>query len=447
MESKERGQPPRYVILILASFFGVTGLASASVAVATPDLVTGLGAGLDAGALVVSLYALANAVGSPVFGRLGDAYGLRAPLLVGVGLMVAGVVVGASAPTIEVLLVGRVIQGIGASALPALSLAVVQVIYPIEDRPAALSAYSGLGGMFNAVGPVVGGLIVVGVGWRPVVLLPVLILIAIPLLLPHLPEGRGTGRIDLTGGLLVTLAASGLVLVVQAPRLGTVPALVGAALLGAGAPLVIRHVNAHPDGFAPKVLVTNRAVVLTILASMGIPAAWFSMLVAIPAGMAVQGYDGLAIGVAMLPGAAMGLVAPRVLGPLLARRGPVWSLVLSNLVVALALLLTAWGLASAQVPAMAAGFAMLIATLSLGQPASIDIVAHASPDEMRGVAMGLMTFSFLLGGSLGGAYVGGVSAFIGFDGAVLLLSVVPLLGLLAVRAIPESAVRPAVEPA
>lgn len=109
--------PPKYVIFLLANFFGITGLSSAAVAVATPDLVLGLGSSLETGALVVSVYALALAVGSPVFGRLGDAYGLRVPLLVGTALMVLGVVVGATAPTIEVLLTGRLLQGIGASAL------------------------------------------------------------------------------------------------------------------------------------------------------------------------------------------------------------------------------------------------------------------------------------------------------------------------------------------
>ena len=98
-------------------------------------------------------------------------------------------------------------------------------------------------------------------------------------------------------------------------------------------------------------------------------------------------------------------------------------------------------------PAMALGFAMLIAMLSLGQPASIDIVSRVTSEHVRGVAMGLMTSSFLLGGSLGGAYVGGVSGLIGFNGAVLLLSVVPLLGILAVRAIPEHELRPVAEAA
>lgn len=433
--------PPRYLIIVLASFFGVTGLASASVAVATPDLVTDLGASLDTGALVVSVYALANAVCSPVFGRLADAYGLRGPLLLGVGFMVLGVVIGALAPTIEVLLAGRVLQGIGAAALPALSLAILHLLYSGEHRPVALSAYSGIGGMFNAVGPVVGGLIVVQLGWRPVVLLPVIILLAVPLLWPYMPRARGSGSIDVTGGVLVSLAATGLVLVVQAPRLGVLSGLVGAALVGAAAPALVRHINRNPTGFAPKVLVTNSVVMLAVLSSMGIPAAWFSMLVAIPAGMAVLGHDALAVGVAMLPGAVTGLVGPRLLGPLLARRGPLWALTVSNVVVSVALVLTGWGLASGMVPALAVGFALLIAMLSLGQPAAIEIVSHVSPEDVRGVAMGLMTFSFLLGGSLGGAYLGGASALVGFDGAILVLAVVPLLGLLAVRGIPVTAVR------
>lgn len=317
----------------------------------------------------------------------------------------------------------------------------MHVLYTGKARPLALSAYSGLGGMFNAVGPIIGGVLVGLVGWRPVVLLPAFIILALPFVWSFLPAGRGTGVIDLTGGVIVTIAATGLLLVVQMPRTGVTLGILGAVLIAAAAPLLVRHISRNPFGFAPKVLVANRVIMLAVLGSMGIPAAWFSLLVAIPAGMAVQGYDGLAIGVAMLPGACTGLLAPRVLGRLLAQRGPLWSLTTSNLVVALALLLSAWGLASERVLPLAVGFALLIGMLSLGQPASISIVSHVAPDEVRGVAMGLLTFSFLLGGSLGGAYLGGMSALLGFDAAILILVIVPLLGVWAVRSIPEHSVR------
>ena len=85
-----------------------------------------LGVGVGVAAWTISLYALMLAVTTAVYGRVSDLVGVRIPLLVGIGLMTAGALVAALAPTFGVLLVARLFQGAGAAAVPTLGVADAQ---------------------------------------------------------------------------------------------------------------------------------------------------------------------------------------------------------------------------------------------------------------------------------------------------------------------------------
>ena len=85
---------------LLAALFGVTGLGSAAVAVVLPVIALDLELTAGRAALVVSCYSLALAVGSALDGRLGDHFGIRAPLVTGLGLMVTAAVLRAVMPAL-----------------------------------------------------------------------------------------------------------------------------------------------------------------------------------------------------------------------------------------------------------------------------------------------------------------------------------------------------------
>jgi MFS family permease len=305
-------------------------MGSAGVAVALPALDADLGLSTGGSAWVISVYALTLAVATAVYGRVADLTGSRLPLVFGVSLMTGGALLGALAPTFGVLLTARLLQGAGAASVPVLGMAIVSARYTGKVRANALGQVAGLAAAVGALGPLAGGLVEDLVGWRGAVALPALGLLVVPALWRATPtEGSGS-RLDLLGAVLVAATASGLVLLVQSPSSGAVVAATGAALLALGFPLVALRVRRRPEGFLPRAVMTEPAVVRSSLAASAMPAGWFALLIAVPSVLAARGWEPVHIGLALVPSAVTGFLAPRVAGPVLARIGPARSLVVSG---------------------------------------------------------------------------------------------------------------------
>ena len=77
----------------------------------------------------------------------------------------------------------------------------------------------------------------------------------------------------------------------------------------------------RPEGFLPKAVIREPVVVRSALAASAVPAAWFALLIAVPAVLAAEGWTPLQVGLALVPSAVTGFLAPRLAGPLLARLG------------------------------------------------------------------------------------------------------------------------------
>jgi MFS family permease len=387
------------VAALVGLLFGLAGMGSAAVAVTLPAIADDLELTTGGVSWVISLYALMLAVTTAVYGRAADLAGIRLPLLVGVGLMAGSAVLGCLAPNVEVLLAARVLQGAGAAAVPVLGMAIVSARYDGAVRTTALGQVAGTAAAVSALGPLAGGLLADLAGWRAVVALPALGLLVVPALWRALPTQGSGARLDLLGAALVAGTAAGLVLLVQSPASGVVVATAGALLLALGVPAVAAWVHRRPEGFLPRRVVREPVVVRSALAASAVPAAWFALLIAVPAVLAAEGWTPLQVGLALVPSAVTGFLAPRLAGPLLARLGP-----------AVVLVTLAFG---------------------LGQPALMAAVGDAVPADVRGVALGIATLVFLVGGGVGSAVVGGVGEALGVDRSLLLLAALPLLGSLA----------------
>ena len=92
------------------------------------------------------------AVTTAVYGRVSDLVGVRLPLTVGIGLMTAGALVAAFAPSYNVLLVARMFQGAGAAAVPTLGIAVLSARYDGEVRGLALGRLAGMAASVSCSG-------------------------------------------------------------------------------------------------------------------------------------------------------------------------------------------------------------------------------------------------------------------------------------------------------
>jgi MFS family permease len=421
----------RRISVLLGLLFGLAGMGSSSAAVALPLMADDLGVGVGVGAWTISLYVLMLAVTTAVYGRVSDLVGIRLPLIFGVALMVGGALVSAFAPNFGTLLVARMFQGAGAAAIPTLGVALLSRRYDGAVRGLALGRLAGMAAAVSCLGPFIGGAVENAFGWRAVMALPILGALVLPFLW-HALAGGGTGaRLDLVGAVLVAGTAGGLVLLVQSPTTGAAVAVVGLLLLVLGAPAVAFRVRHRPCGFLPLSVVRNGTVVRSALAAAAVPAAWFALLIAVPAVLVGHGWEAWEVGLLLIPSAVFALFVPRIVGPLLARIGAANALAISGVTASAALLLAAIGTALLLPVVLAVSVSLVTIAFGLGQPAMSAAVGDAVQVDVRGVALGVATLLFLVGGSVGSAVVAGLGDVLGVPASVGLLAVLPVLGLIA----------------
>jgi MFS family permease len=420
----------RRTALVLGLLFGLAGMGSSAAALALAPMAEAYGVGMGAAAWSISLYALTFGVGTAVYGRVADLQGPRVPMLVGLSLMTFGALVAALAPAFELHLAGRLLQGAGAAAVPTLGAAIVTARYAGAAKSTALLRLAGVAAAITSVGPLAAGLLVDTVGWRFAIALPILGVLVVPLLWSSMHVGGTGARLDLVGAVLTALAAGGVVLLLQSPATGPAVALAGALLIAVGTPAVAVWVRRRPDGFLPLAVIRNPRVVRSAVAAAAIPATWFALLVAIPAVLLADGWTPWQVGLALVPSGVVGLVTPRVAGPLLARTPAAAALAFGGATATVALVAAAAG-AGLGSPVLLV-VAPLVATIAfgVGQPALTAAVAESVAADVRGVALGVATLVFMVGGSVGSAVVGGLGGSIGVAESMLALTTLPLLGLL-----------------
>ncbi|RYY48212.1 MAG: MFS transporter, partial [Actinomycetales bacterium] len=147
---------------------GMAFLDGSIVNLALPAIDGDLDAGVAGLQWTVNAYTLTLAALILVGGSLGDRWGRRRVFLVGVVWFAVASLACALAPTIEVLVAARGLQGVGGALLTPGSLAIISASIHPDDRGRAIGLWSGLAGVTTALGPLVGGTLVDAVGWRSV---------------------------------------------------------------------------------------------------------------------------------------------------------------------------------------------------------------------------------------------------------------------------------------
>ncbi|MFP5021918.1 MFS transporter [Pseudonocardia phyllosphaerae] len=415
--------------VVAGLLFGLAGMSTSGVTVALPLLSHELAVPTGTAAWIISGYAVALAVATPVHGRLADAVGIRLPLCLGTVLLAAGALGAALAPNFGLLMAARLVQGLGAAAVPVLGSALLSARTPAESRGAALGRLAGVSALISTLGPLLGGAAATLGGWRFAVALPVLAVLAVPYLWSRSVVPGDGARLDLVGAATVAVAATGLVLLIQSPSAGAVAAVVGAVLLVAGVPAAALWVRHRPHGFLPQSVVRNAVVVRSSLCAAAIPASWFALLLGIPLALAKLGWTPLHTGLMMLPSAAVALACPTVAGRMLARVGPRRTLLAACVVTAVGLVAAGVGIATDWVWLLAVAPATVTLAFGCGQPAMIAAVGGAVTADRRSGAIGVATLCFLAGAGIGSAVVGGFAPVLGSAAALFLLLVLPVAGI------------------
>jgi EmrB/QacA subfamily drug resistance transporter len=318
------------VATILGS--GIALLDATVVNVALPAIEDDLGGGLAGQQWVVNAYLLTLGSLILVGGSLGDIYGERRIFALGVGLFGLASLFCALAPSIELLVAARAVQGATSALLTPASLALIAITYENQkERGAAIGTWTAWGGIATVIGPLAGGILVDAASWRWIfaVNVPFVLLTLALIAYAVEPDQRREGprrRLDLVGGLLTTLGLFAPVFaLVQQPERGWLDPVVigglaaGALLLG----LFVLWERRAPDPMLPLGLFRRRnftvANIETLLVYAALSSLFFFLTIFL---QQVAGWSAVESGLAGIPVTVLMFLLSRRFGALSARYGP-----------------------------------------------------------------------------------------------------------------------------
>lgn len=419
---------PRVLIGVI-----LTGTLSVLDSTLVVPLLTTIGADFGGGSEVswlVAGYLLTSTVTIPLWGRWLDLRGERDVMWAALAVFLAGTVVSLSAPSLEILIVGRLIQGMGAGGLVPVGQAVLAGRCTSAERARMQVYYNVAYGIAAGLGPLIGGaLIAVSWRWAFALIIPVILLAGALLLgkLHEKPRETETRHFDGVGSALMI---SGLTLLLLGIERGWWWALILGAILTA---VLVWHALRRKQGLIPATLLKSRIIVATVLVALLVGFVQFSMLTYLPL-LSQQSAPEINSGLVVVPltvlwmtlGAFTGILALRVGTRLLALA----SVVLAALSAGAILVSTAYP-------------SLLVSSLFIGAAAGLILIPalllcqHAAPHDDVGAATSFMVLMRNFGGAAGAAITAVLLVDFGVRVAFGTLAVVALLALLPALLLPS----------
>lgn len=409
-------------LVAVALAFVMDLLDTTIVNVAIPSIGATIGADRAALEWIIAGYATAFAVLLIVGGRLGDSHGYRRMFLTGICLFTVTSMACGLAPDALSLQIARVLQGASAALMVPQVMALVQVMYPPEQRYKVYTVFGFLGGFSAALGPIVGGLLIdanwFNLGWR------LTFLINLPIGLFSLfagwrllPPGRGVNAtpVDLIGAALSVLVLFALLTpLIEGPEHGWPVGLL--LLLAATLPLgwgTVRYLRwrqaARGDALVPPSLFKLRKVVLGLLCTLSInpvlPGYLLVMTFVLQEGMGLSASQ-MAYACAPIAFGAMGGIT--LIGPRLFKLFGIRVMMVGASVTACSLCLAAWAVHGGQLLPWALGVAQFGMGLGMGLcgPQLSNATLQDVPMSDAGVASGMFTAVQQIAAALGVALAG-----------------------------------------
>jgi MFS family permease len=364
---------------------------------------------------VLIAWLLSASVATPVLGRAGDIIGKEKTLLVILGAIAVGSLVAALAPNIEVMIAGRVIQGLGGAVYPV-SFGIIRDEFEPRRVPSAIGALSSVIAVGGGIGTVLAGPITAGLGWRWLFWIPLVIVAIVGVLcyffVPESPVRSG-GRVNWTASALLGVWLVALLLPVSEGQVWgwgspTAIAMFGVAGAAFSAWVVVESRSANP--VIDMRMMRRRAVWTTNLVALLFGAAMFSVLTYLPQFIEAPRTAGYGFGASVT-------VAGVIILPMLVTMaaggmasGPIHHVVGfkaqlawgSAFLGAGSLGFAFWNAAAWQV---AIGCAVFGLGLGLAYSAMTSVIVQAVPRVQTGAATGMNTNIRNVGGAVGTALV------------------------------------------
>jgi EmrB/QacA subfamily drug resistance transporter len=338
----------RWALLATVLGSAVVMLDGTVVNVALPSMGRELGAGVDGLQWTISGYMLTLASLILLGGSLGDRFGRRRLFVIGVIWFAGASLLCGLAPSLQLLIAARVLQGVGGAMLTPGSLAILQASFHPDDRAQAIGAWSGLGGIATAIGPFLGGWLIQSASWRLIFLINLPVAAAVVFVaLRHVPESsdpESVKELDFAGALLAILGlgATSFALI-EGPTAGFgSPLILVSASVGVLALVAFVFTEArsqHP--MLPLSLFASRQFTGANLVTLAVYGALSGLIFLLVVDLQqVVGYSPLQAGMATLPVTAMMLLLSARMGKLGQQIGPHIPLTVGPLTAAVGIALT-----------------------------------------------------------------------------------------------------------
>ncbi|MEV0200397.1 MFS transporter [Nonomuraea sp. NPDC050691] len=406
------------VLAVCCMSMFLVGLDTTIVNVGLPAIGRGLGAGTRGLEWIVDAYTLVLAGLLISSGALADRFGRRRVFQLGLVVFGAASLACALAPSVGALAAARAVQGIGASMLSPVALAIVVNAMPDpKERAQAIGVWASVFGLSMAAGPVTGGALITGIGWRSVFWINAPVVVAaLVLSMVFVPESRSprARRLDLPGQALLTVVIGVSVgVLIEGPRIGwtSLAALAAYALAAVAAAGFAWVEYRRSEPLMDPRLFRRPAFGSAVLGAVAVFVALnVTLLLNTLYLQHARGWTPLAAGVATLPMAVGATVCAPLSGQLVGRLGPRLPLVLAGGFITVGGLCLVGLDQRTSVPLLLAAYALIGIGFGFANAPITNAAVSGLPPARAGVAGAITSTARQFGAALGIAIAGGLVA-------------------------------------
>jgi EmrB/QacA subfamily drug resistance transporter len=405
---------PALVLAICCASIVVVVMDISIVTVALPSIRRDLGASVSGLQWTVDAYTLVLAGFLVLAGSTADRIGRKRVFQCGLVVFGIGSLLCSLAPGIGWLIAARAVQAVGGTMLNPVAMAIVATTFPVPaERARAIGVFGSMSGLALVIGPILGGALVDGLGWRAVFWVNVpIIAVAFAATSLFVPESRAARarRFDPVGQLLVLVVLGSVVYaLIESRALGwTSPVILGLfALAALGVAGLLVHEPRRADPLLELRLFSSiafsSAILMAVLALCGFGIFLFTATQYL---QDVRGMTPPAAGLCLIPVGLLVLVLSPRTGRLVGTRGPRLPLVVAGVALAAGGVAAAWLGPATPLPVVLATFALFGVFLGTVNPPITNTAVAGMPASMAGVAASLASTGRQTGTTLGVALAG-----------------------------------------
>lgn len=344
---------------------------------------------------ITAIFSLFFGLGSVTFGKLSDTIPIRRLLVIGLIVFMAGSLIGFLSQTYWMVIAARIIQGLGAGALPALSLVAVSRFYPKAHQGYTLAMVFSIVALGGAIGPILGGFLTDWFGWQALFFVSFLSLLGLPVFLKFVPKEETTsGDFDIFGAIIFMMAIT---LILMGINVSPWLLLLAAILLG-----LFFWKNKHTtDPFIDTSVLKNKSFSLVLIMSFLNTIAYMATIFILPLVLALaNGLSANLIGLVLFPGALLTAILGPQVGKLIDKWGSRPINRISFIMMAIAFIALSTLIGGSPI-----WISIFIILISLGftanQTAFSNHISKIVSHQHMGIGMGLFTLMTFLASAIG----------------------------------------------